>query len=334
MQQRFFSAIHSDINVRRSSSSGGAFTAITDAWLSEYKDKAVIYGCILDNNTMTAKHIRVTDAKGRDSLRGSKYIASDMSDVFSQVADDLRLGNHVIFTATPCGIAALKIYLDKQGVDDLSDLLLIDFVCHGVGDTHFFQEYIAHLERKYKSKAVRCSFRGKSAPHKISDMLVEFENGKRYSSSATKLDWFYSLYYGNYILRPSCFTCKYTSLQRVSDITLGDCWGQLTADYSATSSLIIASSSRGYEWIKLSLQNMSYIELTEDTVVQAHLQSPADKPADYDEFWQIFRSEGYLSAQKFAGNNTFSAKLKSMMADFLDKTKLLSLLKKLSRKQK
>ena len=84
MEQLCFSAIHKDEKIEKNSSSGGAFTAITDAWFSEHGEDAVVYGCILDEN-LDAKHIRATTKEQRDRMRGSKYIASDITGIYGQV---------------------------------------------------------------------------------------------------------------------------------------------------------------------------------------------------------------------------------------------------------
>lgn len=68
--RRFFTAVHKQRNICLKSSSGGAFTAITDAWFSTYGEHSVIYGCAFDEN-LNVKHIRGTNAEDRDRMRGS-----------------------------------------------------------------------------------------------------------------------------------------------------------------------------------------------------------------------------------------------------------------------
>lgn len=204
MQQRFYTAIHKNKDICQKSSSGGAFTAITDAWFETYKDKAVVYGCVLDQN-LKAKHIRATIPEERNKMRGSKYIESDISGISEQIEKDLKNGMYVAFSGTPCQIAGIKTYINNRDVSWENQLITIEVLCHGVAIEDFFRDYIKHLEHKYKSKAVNCNFRAKTRADALEKMQVHFENGKKYTAGSTKYDWFYSAYLGNYVLKPACY---------------------------------------------------------------------------------------------------------------------------------
>lgn len=64
--QKFYRFLHSNDEVRKHSSSGGAFTLISDFVLDE---GGIVYGCIMDENLRT-KHIRAADKIDRDKMRG------------------------------------------------------------------------------------------------------------------------------------------------------------------------------------------------------------------------------------------------------------------------
>jgi len=53
---------------------------------------------------------------------------------------------------------------------------------------------------------------------------VYFENGVVYKESFYT-DSYMKLFLNNICLRPSCHDCKFKSLNRLSDISLGDSWG-------------------------------------------------------------------------------------------------------------
>lgn len=312
MMQKFFTACHKDSNVSRKSASGGAFTAITDQWFATFGESAVIYGCAWSEN-LQPQHIRATDSPGRDAMRGSKYIGSEMGMVFRQVADDIKNEKHVAFSGTPCQIDGLKSFLNIKGIDGEEKLLTIEVICHGVASSKFFQDYIRHLEKKYRGKAISCNFRSKSRPGKIQDMSVTFDNGKKYQASSTRYDWFYSAYNSkNLILRPSCYCCKYARPERVADISIGDHWGDQAVGLGQ--SLVIANTPLGLQWVRQLPENMECREIVPDQARQDRMHHPCMKPHSYDQFWQIYRSDGYLSAQRFLGNNTMKGRLKSMAA--------------------
>ena len=330
MEQSFFVAIHKNDNILKHSSSGGAFTAITDVWSEKYQNNAVVYGCILDEN-LKAVHVRATDESGRNLMRGSKYISSDILSVFQMAENDLRDGLYVVFSGTPCQIAGLKSYLKVRKTECAEKLLTVDIICHGVGSNVFFDDYIAHLEKSRKSKAISCNFRAKSGPGKIQDMEVLFRNGKKYNASSTRYDWFYSAYNKNLILRPSCYTCKYAKKERVSDISIADSWGVDFGENGKLGSLVIANTEHGFEVLNSSLDKMEYKEITFEEICQLHLSVSATRPDNYDEFWSVYEKDGYMAAQKFIGNNTLKGRTKYFAAYVLNKFHLIEPIKKLKK---
>jgi len=325
MEQKFYIARHLDNEVWKKSSSGGAFTALTDVWFESYGDFAVIYGCALDEN-LSAIHIRANNTKNRDLCRGSKYIQSDIIKVYSKVAEDLKSNLKVLFSGTPCQISAIKGYLDFYNVPR-ENLLTVDFVCHGVGSNHFFEDYVSNLEKKYNSKAISCNFRAKSRPGKIQDMEILFENSRKYNAASTKYDWFYSAYIKNLILRPSCFNCPFASVDRISDITIADNWCLNTSYKEKAKSLIIVNSALGDSLVSRAFENMENWDTGLSEVHQPHLHAPCKKPANYADFWNLYEKDGYLTAQKYIGNYSVKGRCKSLFAYVLYKFHLIEFFK-------
>lgn len=327
MEQRYFAAAHKNGDVRKKSSSGGAFSAITDCWFSEYDVKAVVYGCAMDDQ-LKVRHIRADHPEQRDAMRGSKYIGSDLSGIFRRVAEDLDQGNYTVFSGTPCQISGLKAFLDAKKIRYGDRLLTIEVICHGVGSVHFFEDYIWHLEKKYKSKAVSCTFRAKSRPGKKQDMQVRFANGKLYQASSTRFDWFYSLYTKSLILRPSCFSCPYARPERVADICIADQWGEEHVHLEGRS-LMIASSDLGRAWLSKAMGQMQWEEISVEQVHQPHMHAPCKQPADYRRFWEQYEKEGYLKVQKLQGNNTLAGRFRVAAVDMLYRLHIIETVKKL-----
>ena len=326
MEKLVYIACHKNYKIWKKSSSGGAFTAITDAWFNKYGDKAVVYGCILDED-FKAVHVRADSLEQRNKMRGSKYVQSDMSDVFYSVINDLKCDKYVVFSGTPCQVSSLKKYLKFKNIDIENRLLTIDFICHGVGNENFFRDYIKNLENKYKSKAIYCNFRTKSRPGKIQDIEVGFENLKKYNAASTNYDWFYSLYFKGLILRPSCFKCPFATKERESDICIADFRSIENSQLTKAQSLIIISTENGKEFSKLFLDYMDFREGNVNEIHQEHFEKPASKPLCYDEFVNIYKSKGYLEAQRFAGNNTTIGKIRSCIVILLNKFHLIEILK-------
>ena len=333
MEQRCFILRHLDKDVCKKSSSGGAFTAITDSWFSAWGEKAVVYGCVLDD-TMTAKHVRAEIPAERDIMRGSKYIGSNMSGVLRKVESDLRNGRYVAFSGTPCQIGGLTAFLQARGITSGEQLLTIEVVCHGVGSVRFFHDYIAFYEQKYRSAVTYCSFRGKSRPGKRQEMVLHFANGRKYISPAARYDGFLSAYGRNYLLRPSCFQCKYAIAVRNADITIADYWNDTMGNAEARSA-VIASTSVGYFWLQNSFSVANIEEVTLRMIHQPQLSAPSEQPRDYGQFWRMYEESGYQAVQSWLGNNTLVGKIKLFLVRILyvvHMTDLIKYMKNLVRK--
>ena len=329
MERLCFSASHNNQEIEKNSSSGGAFTAITDSWFSEYGEKAVVYGCVLDEN-LDAKHIRATTKEERDRMRGSKYVASELSGIYQQVKADLEKGMFVAFSGTPCQIAGLLQVLKNATDYNEQQLLTIEVICNGVGSNAFFKDYIAHLEKKYKGKAISCNFRGKSRAGSSTCMEIEFDNGKRFVSPSTRFDWFYSAYYGGYLMRKGCFQCQFTKTDRVADISIGDMHrkgGNIPEDGK---SVMISNSSQGITWAKKGFETMRGVVVKEADLHQPRLYESCKKPANYDAFQRVYQEKGYLEAQRYLGNNTVKGRIKNVIAKALNGLHIATFLKKIA----
>ena len=92
---------HKSDKVRKNSSSGGAFTAISDYVLSK---AGIIYGATY-NEELRVIHQCAETTEGRNKFRGSKYVQSDLEEVFSQINENLKNYRYVLFTGTGCQVA-------------------------------------------------------------------------------------------------------------------------------------------------------------------------------------------------------------------------------------
>lgn len=330
MNQKCFVACHKDDSVWKRSSSGGAFTALTDAWFGQYDKLAVVYGCIWDEN-LNAVHMRGTTREDCRKMCGSKYIGSDMSGIYKLVEQDLSDGRYVFFSGTPCQIAALKSYLQVKKIEGKEHLLTVDFICHGVAGTHFFHDYVAYIEKKYHKKAISCNFRSKSRPERRQDITIGFGDGTSYTAPSTRYDWFYAVYFKDLLMRPSCYQCQFARPNRDADITIADHW-DIKNLYEKAKSLVITNTPAGEEWASRGLASMEWWEMDIAKVNQPHMYAPAAFPENYEAFWSTYTEQGYLKAQKMIGNNTLSGKIKNLLVTVADRTNVMKWIKKLRSK--
>lgn len=205
-----------DKNFAKQSSSGGVFGILANMYI---KEQAVIYGAAFDDNWNVC-HIRADKKDELKRLYTSKYVQSDIGNTFRQVKSDLDNGKKVLFAGTPCQVAGLKSYLQK----DYLNLLAVDFICHGVPSPLVWQRYIDKLEQDLKSKIKEVSFRDKKDGWKNYYFKLSIANGdvfyEKHGENIYMKGFLKDLY-----LRPSCYDCKFKTLHRASDITLADFWG-------------------------------------------------------------------------------------------------------------
>lgn len=235
-----FACFNKNEQIRRESSSGGMFTLIAEKILDA---GGVVFGVALQEN-LTAVHSFVEAKDQLWKFRGSKYVQSIIGKAYKQAEAFLKQGRQVLFTGTPCQIAALKSYL-KQ---DYENLFCIDIICHGVPSQKVWRKYISYHEKHTGAKVVKAGFRHKNKGWKLFSMALSFDNTGEYIETLDK-DLYMKAFLKNVSLRPSCYSCNFKTLNRQSDITLADFWGIQKVlpklDDDKGTSLILINSSKG-----------------------------------------------------------------------------------------
>ncbi len=201
-----------DRDVLFKSTSGGFFSAIAKYVISE---NGVVYGAAFNEN-FEVFHIGVDSINGVERLRKSKYVQSNMNFVFQEISEKLSKGTLVCFSGTPCQNSALALYLGKKP----DNLLLVDFVCHGVASPLVWNNY---LEKMNKSAIKSVYFRDKAKGYHYGQLKLNYNNGNDYCAG-TEYDPMLRAYFSNNCIRPSCYSCMFKGEDRVSDFTMWDCF--------------------------------------------------------------------------------------------------------------
>lgn len=312
---------HRDSMVLRASSSGGAFTAISDYILTK---GGIVYGAAFDKH-LIVRHVRCDTAVERDRLRGSKYVQSDLGDVFLSVKADLDSKRDVLFSGTPCQTAGLYAYLGKA----YCNLLCCDLVCHGVPSPRIFKDYVNTLDGGIKNNISQINFRDKiSGWSNFSFSLVIA--GKKKSVRFGK-DPYCSLFSDHLILRPACHNCKFTSYIRPSDITLADFWGIYSsrpgfADENGVS-LVLINTEKGQALFEAIKSKICYERSNKTECSQPNLVRPTFKPANLDCFWRDYSRKGFdYVVYKYTLKNPIN-RARRIFYLILSRTRILSFLK-------
>lgn len=279
-------AIHKNKDARMTSRSGGVFISLASYILNK---GGVVYGVGMDDS-LDVHYMRVVEQAQCILLQGSKYVQSAVGDIFLAVEEDLKINKEVLFSGTACTLEGLLSYLKLRGVQTES-LLTCDIVCHGVVSPKMYKDYLLWLEKKYKGKISHFNFRDKSY-----GWTTHFEsfivNGKKHRAKG-----YTELYYSGVAFRDSCFKCKYTTVNRISDITLADCWGaekRLPDMFDDKGiSLVLFNSEKGKEIFNLISDELTYKKVDIKDFMQPQLERPIMKNSAYDEFWEYYLKDGF-----------------------------------------
>lgn len=295
--KKAYALILSDKKVLRKSTSGGAFSAFSDVVL---KESGFVAGAVMEDD-FTVHHVITNDSGCRDRMRGSKYVQSDIHDIFLPIKELLLRGEKVMFSGTPCQCAALRSFLGQE----YDNLIVVDLLCHGVPNNNLFKEHISYLEKYYGKKIVQYSFREKKFG------WDSYTNVVRLSNNREKAKWINQAYYSFFVnsvsLRPSCFNCVYRSYHRYSDITIGDFWGYNKIAKKKNNkgvSLVIVHSDKGQRLIENSAQFAAIHEVEVDKIKKNIQVKPTSTKLNKDAFWKKYQEAGYSGlAHKYFDNS-------------------------------
>lgn len=315
--QLYFAAKHKNSEVIFSSSSGGIFTALSDYIL---ENEGSIYGAAFDEN-FVVKHMRATNKLDRDKFRGSKYVQSNLENIFKEIREELKSGIYIMFTGTPCQNAGLQNYLSKTNTD-CTRLYMCDFICHGTPSPLIWEKYVSYLESKFNDKLISFSFRNKEKGWKdmrVSAKFAESDNSEACNNGYSFLNLFSSLM----IVRTSCFNCKFTSYNRKSDITVADFWniGNIKADFDNDTgvSSVIINTSKGLSWFNEIKNNLKFEGCSKEDCWQPHLEYPAVKPNKREVFWNEYNDKGIEYIVQKYGKGTLASNMKKKLTPIIRK---------------
>ena len=232
------------------STSGGAFSAIVDAWCDK---NYVIFGAVSDG--LNVYHDHIFDKKYLDKFRKSKYIQSNIGTSYTDAKKFLQDGKKVLFSGTPCQIAGLKSFLLNC---NQTNLLTVEVICEGVPTPLYLKSYNKYITTKYHSRIKSIDYRYKDFKsyfnHSIGRWDFEVMQLSLKNSRKLKTDrWFnpfWSIWISHLMSRPSCYQCPYATKERFADISLGDLWGvhlycPELYNHNKGASLVICNSIKG-----------------------------------------------------------------------------------------
>ncbi len=302
-KRHLYAAYAKNDKMRNSGSSGGMFELLARHFLSQ---GYAICGAAFDGTVL--RHRIIHSEKGLPLLLKSKYVQSDTSGIYREILSLMKNGESVFFCGTPCQVSALKNSVPESMWEQL---VTADIICHGVPSQKTFDQYIHALEEKENGKIHNFSFRVKDNKYRHAHGFSYYleKDGKEKTVEGIYLQSSYYTAFKKYLFfRESCYNCRYATLDRVSDITLGDFWGiekyPFPADSDKGVSMIITNTVIGEKAFEAVTSYTVCREFPVEYGVESNycLTKATPKPEIRDVVIKSLNTEGYAAtAQAYFG---------------------------------
>lgn len=172
----------------------------------------------------SVEHIIAETQEQLQRISGTKYLRSDMGDIFPLVRERLRAGQEVLFSGTGCQVAGLRAFLRKNH----PNLLTVNIACFGAPSPSVWINHLTQLRKRYCLGDIQhINFRKKDSR---SDLNLEIRGAQNtYTAQVYEDPLGWGLCKG-IINHPACADCRFKNAACGSDISLGDARGVEQAD--------------------------------------------------------------------------------------------------------
>lgn len=297
-------AYRAEDDIRKHSSSGGVFSVLARHFL---ESGAYVCGAVFDED-FSVKHIVTNLMEDVRRMSGSKYVQSNINFCYSQIRTLLQTGHKVLFSGTPCQVAALNSYLGKK----YDNLYSIDLVCFGVPSAMMLKQHLCDVA---KGKTIRqISFRDKRYGWHKAVLRVEFADGSEYEGTGGN-DAYMKGFFMDIIMRESCGDCPFCRFPRQGDMSIGDYWGyeSLVNDDKDNlgTSIIFPNNCKGDALLNiLHVSNQLYqkTDINPDNLPN-RLKPRTDVPVSRGRLFSLLQSKTFAEAIHICQSNTFDVGL-------------------------
>ena len=310
-----YAAEHKNLEVVFDSTSGGVFSAMAEVI---YKKGGYVGGAVF-NEDFSVSHYISNAKEDLSRLRSSKYLQSNLIGFYTQVKLLLDKGEKVLICGSPCQMAAMRSFLNK----DYDNLIIADFICRGINSPKVWRKYLDSFEDRYGSKVIFCKAKSKEYGWRNLTQKVILENGKHYYETKDQSNFTKGYLQTGVYCRPSCYECNFKGYPRIADITLADFWGIEKIDKSMEknlgTSLVMINSRKGVSFFESIKQRINFIPVplekaeAGNPALNKSLESPK---VDRDQFFKDLDDMSFLKvADKYIEQKRMSPKkrIKSMI---------------------
>lgn len=259
-----------DSEIREHASSGGAASAIIRAFI---KHGGYVASCLFDNGKFV---FEVTNEMAvARKFAGSKYVKSNPEKIYGKIQSLLKANQKVLFIGLPCQVAAVN-----QFIKDKTNLVTADLICHGTPSPYLLKKCLQEYGHDINT-LTDINFRIKS--------LYELNRDGKPIAAFHTMDNYLIAFLHSYDYTENCYSCKFATLDRVSDITLGDSWGtELSGEVKNGVSLILCQSEKGKELIESAGLNLLDVDINNAISHNEQLNKPSKCSKSRDQFFENY----------------------------------------------
>jgi len=286
-----FAVWNPDEAARRDSTSGGVFSLLAEGIL---ESGGVVVGAAMDDS-LHLRHIAVEKKEQLPSLRGAKYVQSEIGDIYRRVQMYLAENRQVLFSGTPCQVDGLYYFLGEHP----ENLLTCDLLCGGVPSPGVWEHMVDSIAYIKKKQPAAVNFRDKAYGWKEPHFSVTFADGSAFSAPLFKSEYGRGLS-RSLFLRPACHSCQYTSTDRPGDVSLGDFWN-LPKDFHPEEqkkgiSLLLINTEKGAHAFDM-LPVKKERRTLEEAVANPALRLPVDAPQERTAFFCTYAQQPFQTVR-------------------------------------
>ena len=256
--------------IRFLSSSGGAASAIMEGFV---KNGGYVCSCVFEKGAFIFN--TTNDLSYVKKYSGSKYVKSDPQNAYSEIERLLKTHAKVLFVGLPCQSAGIINYFNGN-----DNLYTIDLICHGTPSSVLLNKFLEECGVDIKNIG-DIRFRDKDV------FGVYTEQDKLFPGRVN--DSYLSTFLDAIDYTENCYTCKYASFDRVSDLTLGDAWGQLSETTQEGVSLILCQTQKGKELLELAELEKCDVDIEKAIAANHQLKRPSFKHPKRGRFMNAIR---------------------------------------------
>ena len=293
-------------NIRGCASSGGAASAMMKYFVENG-------GYVAANLFKQGEFVfEITNRAGElINFAGSKYVKSNPLGIYAKVIKKLKSGGKVLFIGLPCQVAAVKNSIAILPTEIRDNLYTVDLICHGSPSPRVLNMALEEKGIDIK-KLTKIRFRNKT-----NFGLSSQDGGQGYKTLTPEgvQDMYTYAFLTSLDYTENCYSCQYATIERVSDVTIGDSWGSdlPQEEQGKGISLLLCQTDKGKELVKNSGMQLKEVDVDKAIEANHQLRHPSIAPDTREAFFASLDKGFYKSISKCAPKVYYKQKAKEIL---------------------